>query len=292
MIGGKKREEINFQKRVGLAKFKVLTVNPNREEFKEILGRELDEESKADQYLGESKEGNTNLRIDVWVEDVKNKNKDKITFFLEDKDKENKDKEDEGFVKKKQYINTLGSCSWADDPNNLPDWFVKREYRVAKVGEEDLYNFLRTWLGKLDFKDPETEVSLNWKDLMKGNIKGIKELIGSEIAVDSFVAMYIVKSVVKESEETKHYQGIYNRGFLPEYTLNFFKTVDYNKEEIQKALKAKKSKELKPHERFVLQITSEFGSKDSFVLSEAKEWKEEDFLVASNSPISQDGADY
>jgi len=38
-------------------------------------------------------------------------------------------------------------CSWAADENDLAEWFTKgRDYRVAYVGEEDLYNFMRVWL--------------------------------------------------------------------------------------------------------------------------------------------------
>jgi hypothetical protein len=61
-----------------------------------------------------------------------------VTFFLEDKDRVNKD------GTKKQYINNIGTCSWAAEESALPDWFKGREYRVAKVGEEDLYAFLRS----------------------------------------------------------------------------------------------------------------------------------------------------
>jgi hypothetical protein len=59
----------------------------------------------------------------------------KVSFFLEDKERQNKDET------KKQYINSVGNCSWAADPNDLPDWFKARDYRVAKIGEEELYEF-------------------------------------------------------------------------------------------------------------------------------------------------------
>jgi hypothetical protein len=132
-IGGKVRESQDFGLVVGLGEVEVLCINPNREQFKEILGMDLKEESKADEYLGESRDGNRTVRIDVWVRNVKSKKKDKIVYFLEDKKRVNKDET------KKQYINNVGVCSWADDPNNLPDWFSKRDYRQAYNGEEELY---------------------------------------------------------------------------------------------------------------------------------------------------------
>src|SRR6478736_851979 len=118
MIEGKKRENQGFEgKKVGLFAAKVVAVNPDREEFKEVLGIELKDESKADNYIGE-KDGNVTLRLNFWLEEVKTKQKFNVTFFLENKEKSNKDNT------KKQYINETGSCSWADDPNNLPKWFA------------------------------------------------------------------------------------------------------------------------------------------------------------------------
>lgn len=146
-IGGKKRETTQFTesiKRVGLFEAKVVAINPDAEEYKDILGVELKEDSKSAEYLSENQDGDTKLRVDVWLEDVKNSEKFKVSFFLEDKERVNKD------GSKTQYIDNIGTCTWADDPNNIPEWFSKREYRKAYVGEEDFYNFLRTWLGELD----------------------------------------------------------------------------------------------------------------------------------------------
>ena len=129
-IGGKKREQTQlpeFTKKVGLFEANVIAINPTAEEYKDLLNIELKEDSRVVEYLGKSQDGNSTLRVDVWLEDVKSKERFKVTFFLEDKAKENKDQT------KKQYINAVGSCSWADDPNNLPEWFASRDYRVAYV---------------------------------------------------------------------------------------------------------------------------------------------------------------
>lgn len=291
MIGGKQREQQNFEAeelQVGLGVFNVIAVNPDKEAYEELTGKELKEDSKAVEYLGESKDNNITLRIDFWGEEVKTKKKRKVTFFLENKEKTNKDET------KKQYINNTGSCSWSDDPNNLPDWFTKRgpdSYRVAYVGEEDLYNFMRTWLGKLDYKDAETVLSLEWKQLMKGNVKDIRAQIGGEFSVP-FVWLNEVKTVDKDGE-TKEYQSVYNRAFLPEYTLKQFRLVDYSKQEVQEALKKKKSSDLKPHERFVLQVAGEYGSKNFFILKDLQTYNPSMNLVSTNKPIlTEDGADY
>lgn len=286
-IGGKRKEQVQaleFSKKVGLFEAKVIAINPDAEEYKEILNIELKEDSKALEYLGTSNDGNTTLRTDVWLEDVKSKEKLKVTFFLENKEKVNKD------GTKKQYINSIGTCSWSDDPNNLPSWFTSRDYRVAFVGEEELYNFLRTWLGNLDYRDAETTLSLDWKKLMKGNVKDLKDQIDGEWCTN-VVALATVKTVIKD-DETKEYQGVYNKAFLPAYSIKQFRLVDFSNPSIISGLRQKKSKDLKPHERFVLNVTGEYGCRDFYTLKDLKDYNSEDNLVASDAVISDDGDDF
>lgn len=286
-IGGKKREVTSlpeFTKKVGLFEARVLAINPTAEEYKDLLNIELKEDSRSVEYLGTSNDGNTTLRVDVWLEDVKSKERFKVTFFLENKQKENKDKT------KKQYINAVGTCSWSDDPNNLPEWFSNRDYRVAFVGEEELYNFLRTWLGNLDYRDAETTLQIDWKKLMKGNVKDLKEQVDGELAT-TFVAMATIKTVIKD-DESKEYQSIYNKAFLPAYSLKNFRLVNYSDERVLETLRSKKSRDLKPHERFVVNITGEYGCKEFYILKDLKDYNADDNLVSSDKAISDDGSDY
>lgn len=286
-IGGKKRESTNlpeFSKKVGLFEAKVVAINPDAEEYKEILGMDLKEDSKATEYLGTSQEGNITLRIDVWLQEIKNGDKFKATFFLEDKEKENKD------GSKKQYINSVGVCSWAADANDLPHWFASREYRVAYVGEEEFYNFMRTWLGELDYRDAETTLQLDWNKLMKGNVRDIKTQINGEWCTN-IVALATIKTVIRE-DETKEYQGIYTKAFLPAYSIKQFRLVDYSNSTILNNLRIKASKELKPHERFVLNVTGEYGCRDYFKLKDLEDYKSEENVAAGDAVISDDGADF
>jgi hypothetical protein len=286
-IGGKKRENTgDFAKRVGLFEANVIAINPTTEEFKDILGMDLKEDSKATEYLGETKDGNNYLRVDFWLQRVNHENdKFKVSFFLEDKERENKD------GTKKQYINSIGTCSWAEDENELPEWFLTgRDFRVAYTGEEDFYNFVRTWLASLDYRDAETVLQLEWKKLMKGNVKDIKDQIGGEWC-KSITALATV--IVKEKDgESKEYQGIYNKGFLGGYAIKNFRNIDYNDKNVQENLKKKKAKELKAHEKFVLNVIGEYGCKDYYSFRELHEYNSEDNLVASDSFISDDGDDY
>jgi len=287
-IGGKKRESTgnsDFGKKVGLFEANVIAINPTIEEFKDILGMELKEDSKAAEYLGETKDGNSYLRVDFWLEEVKNQDKFKVSFFLEDKERENKD------GTKNQYINSIGMCSWAADENDLAEWFTKgRDYRVAYTGEEDLYNFMRTWLADLDYRDADTVLQLEWKKLMRGNVKDLKDQIGGEWA-KSVVALATV--IVKERDgESKEYQGIYNKAFLGGYALKQFRLVDYGSKRIQTDLKNKKPRDLKAHEKFVVNVVGEYGCKDYFTFKDLQDYNADDNLVASDAYISDDGSDY
>lgn len=287
-IGGKRRENTgggDYSKKVGLFEANVIAVNPSAEEFKDKLGMELKEDSKATEYLGETKDGNNYLRVDFWLEEIKNQEKFKVSFFLEDKERENKD------GTKKQYINSIGMCSWAADENDLAEWFTKgRDYRVAYVGEEDFYNFLRTWLAELDYRDAETVLQLEWKKLMRGNVKDIKDQIDGEWS-KSVIALATV--IVKERDgEAKEYQGVYNKAFLPGYALKQFRLVDYGSAKVLADLKNKKPRDLKAHEKFVLNVAGEYGCKDYYTFKDIQDYNPDDNLVASDSYISDDGDDY
>lgn len=288
-IGGKRRElnvEGSFSKKVGLFEANVIAINPTIEEYKDILGIELKEDSKAAEYLGDTKDGNTYLRIDVWLQDVKSGEKFKITpFFLEDKERENKD------GTKRQYINSVGVCSWAADESDLAEWFTKgRDYRVAYTGEEDLYNFMRSWLSGLDYRDADTVLQIEWKKLMRGNIKDLKDQIDGEFS-NPIVAMATVITKEKDGAPVE-YQGIYNKAFLSAASLKQFRLIDYNDRKIQDGLKGKKPKDLKYHEKFVVNMIGEYGCKDYFTFRDIQDYNADDNLVASDAYISDEDADY
>ena len=287
-IGGVKKEssaELKFGKKVGLFEANIIAVNPTIEEYSTILNIELPAESKATEYLGTSKDGNTYLRLDIWLQEVKNQENFKVSFFLEDLERENRDKT------KKQYINSVGMTGWAADENDLWEWFTKeRDYRVAYIGEEELYDFMRTWLSKLDYRQSATVLQLDWTKLMRGNVKDLKDQIDGEWC-SSVVALATI--VVRERDgETKEYQGIYNKGFLSEYAIKQFRLVDYTNQRTLNNLRNKKPRELKPHERFVVQVTGEYGCKDYYILKELEDYNSGDNLVASDNFISEDGSDY
>jgi hypothetical protein len=291
-IGGERREQTEeFVKKVGIAEVRVIAINPTEAEYVEMLGKELKEDSKATEYISESKDGNRTLRIDIWLEEVKHNEKFKISFFLEDKFRENKDET------KYQFINDIGNCSWAIDEDGVPDWFSKRSFRKAHAGEEELYEFVRTWLGNLDYSKASTSVELDWKALMKGNVKALSEQIDGEYAVNFGVLSIIV---TKEKDgEIKEYRNVYNRAFLPQYSLKHFKNIDYSDPIVLANVNNKKSKDLKPHERFVLKVTGEYGCKDFYKLVPLEEYNPSENPAASGAVLTDSeiedhagGADY
>jgi len=289
-IGGSKRESVDFnsEKKIGLFKAKVVAINPTIEQFKSILGIELKEDSKQTDYLSD-REGVTILRVDFWLQDVAEYPdgvkpfRHKVSFFLEDDLRENKD------GTKKQYINNIGTCSWADDESNLPKWFVGREYRQAYKGEEDFYSFLRSWLCNLNYKSANSTLQLDWKKLMKGNVKDLKDQIGQEFCGE--IGVLATVAIKVKDGETKEYQGIYNGGFLPAYSLEKFNSVDYMKSSVLSLLKEKetaKEEKLKPHEKFALDITGDYGCKDIYSLKPLHDYDATQHLVASDDAISED----
>lgn len=287
---GTKREKTQlpeFTKKVGLFEAKVIAINPDAEEYNDILGIKLKEGSEATNYLGKNKEGDTKLTVDVWLEEIKNKDKFKVRFYLEDRERVKTD------GTKKQYINNIGSCSWAADPNDLFEWFKERDYRVAYSGEEEFYNFLRVWLCEVNYKDMDNVLMLDWKKLMKGNINDLKSQIDGAYC-GNVVALASVSSSVKDGE-TRQYQNVYNKAFMYSGAIKNFNLVDYGSQNVLNSLKdreQRKDKTLKPHEKFVLNVIGQYGCKDYYILKGLQEYNPSDDLVSSDNVISEDGSDY
>jgi hypothetical protein len=71
-----------------------------------------------------------------------------------------------------------------------------------------------------------------------------------------------------------------------------FRLIDYNKTETVSGLRQKGSKDLKPHERFVLNVTGEYGCKDFYTFQELKDYNADDNLVSSDRVIADDDSDF
>jgi hypothetical protein len=283
-ISGSKREIPqggDFPKKVGIFEAKVIAINPNAREYKDILGIELKEDSNATNYYDDVKK---KLRVNVWLQDVNSDFKTNATFWLEHGEKENKD------ATKKQSINSIGVCSWASSPDLLPVWFLKRDYRIAHIGEEEFLGFVRIWLGGLDFSDLSTEIFLDWKKIMSGDLKDLKEQIDGEFT-QTVGALATVKTVDKE-DGPKSYQNIFIKSFFPGYSIKSMRVVDYNNPDVLRGLTFRKSAELKMHERFVVNVAGEYGCKDYYTFKELHDYDPDSNLVESDKVIAADSADF
>lgn len=284
-----KRAGSNFDdtKKVGIGEFEVAEFNkPEDSDGKEIV------------YTGESKEGNKTFRLAITLKEVKTGKYFPLSFFLEDRERTNKNGD------KTQYINQLGRTSWADKVENLHEKFTASPYHAARIGEEEVTNFLMSWLN-IDRKAPY-DMSIDWKALMKGNVKEFTDLMKSDLASDdkgnprTIVGMAIVR-VAEKDGEVKEYQGIYNRKLLPGYTMKFFRTTKFTPELIQDLREKKeryaeaKSGYLKNYEEFILDISSsEYGIKSdtAYFLGEMKEYDPTENMVAGDKVLDETSSDY
>lgn len=280
-VKGKQKTQTEFTKElfVGFTAVKVIAVNPTREELNKILGKEDSPEDKPITYAGNDQEGNDRMRILFVLQDEKT---DKIffhSFNLTNKVRKNKDGD------KCQIVNSTCSTSWAplipklnkkgqpevDDEGKqvytdnvnaevIQDWFLnftskekdgekqilgQKKWRPALSGEEELVTLLRSWLGRLDFMDPETEVFVDTDKLFKENFKELRELISldeeGKFTAGGLDTPFTVLLGVRTDEEdsTKKYQQIWGKAFLPagfmKYINNGMKfPTDYSKKIFKK----------------------------------------------------------
>jgi hypothetical protein len=278
-VQGKVKE---FSKKTGFAEYDVIAINPDREQLSKLLGQEIE---KDIEYIGEDENGVKKAIVVFWLKDVKPEGQIRnVRFFLKDKEKENKDQT------KKQYINEVGVCSWSDDPNNLPEWFVKREFRVAHDGEEELYNFITCWIHKLDTRDAATILQFDFKKLINGNVKELASEIKGEYS-GTITCLSTVRTTEKD-DGIKEYEQIYNRNFLPGYVMRHIRTkkIDGDFIEVTKGLEKKKRSRL---QKFILDvIDSQYGCKDFYTLGELEEYDPNKNMAAGNKVIDQTDASY
>jgi hypothetical protein len=112
----------------------------------------------------------------------------------------------------------------------------------------------------------------------------------------SVVAMATVRikeKVVDEAtgeKETEVYQGVYNRDFLPGYTMKFFRGTTFDVNRIEQIRGKQKQANW---EKFISSISDkEYGCKTPIFLGDLKPFNAEEHLVGSNAPLQTDDASY
>jgi hypothetical protein len=203
-----------------------------------------------------------------------------VSFFLEDMDAISS-------TGKTMYVNAVGATSYVDKEDNLQDWFKKAmTHRVAKKGERELMDFLRSWLVNIELNIEKggykNNILLDTAKLFNDNLRELNELITSEYA-GTVVLLNTIKTREVEEEGktvTKQYENVYNKQFLPGNCMRFFKT-DYTGDRPKFV------------QKFVDEVRGEYGCKDFYYLGELKDYVEGENVMSSDAPILSDsGKDY
>ena len=230
------KEAAEIKRFTGVGSVFVVGVNPNKSELEKLYDRELD---KDPEYVTE-KDGVVSARIDFIVKtDTAAKcNNDielltKVSMFIRKEYRFNKDKT------KVQVIDKYGRTAWVTKEqaknHEIPVYSngkpanIDKDYRPAYVGEEDITNFLKLFLGIPNVekwvKNEETgrrevvglvdnpqdcECRLeNIEDYFKGKFTELKDAINM-MPNNKIKVLFGVRT----TDEGKQYQDVYTRKFL------------------------------------------------------------------------------
>lgn len=242
---------------IGVASVFVLGVNPTKAELEKLYNRTIDNEPT---YVGETEingEKVAQVRIDFIVKadpekylDSNNQPLDfvsKVSLFVANTYKYNKDKT------KVQVRDKYGRFAWvtieqaknheipmySNGPANLD-----KDYKPAYVGEEELINFLISYLnipscqkyidGKWVMNDADklkdSEAALeNIADYFKGDVSELKTIISYQ-PKNKLKVLFGVRS----TDDNKQYQTVYTKMFLKNGVSDYSK-LDKNVKETQDA---------------------------------------------------------
>lgn len=231
--------EVQIKRYIGVAPVFVLSVNPTKEELSEIYGRDI---QKVPEYTGESeltvlgeRKNVPFARINFVVATDTAKcdgidMKTTISFILRNSVQYTKDNQ------KVQVINKYGETAYLTmeefKQNIIPErlnWFSPDGCRPALMGEADLVNFIKKYLGipnRTYKKDGETSIEIEnledaearldrMQDYFKGDVSELKELI-SLLPNNKIKVLFGVRSY-----NGGMYQDVYTREFLKNSVTNY-----------------------------------------------------------------------
>lgn len=180
-------DKILESRMTGFFKSRILSVNPNEKELKELLE---EAEVEIPEYNYEKRGGTKISIIDVYLSDS-NDEMFKHSIYLEDKDKKSTNSG------AKLYINQLGDTLYTDSEDNLWDSFKfhqdkvwdndakkyeikgilgEKLYHVSKVGEAELINLIKV-ISDSNPKDIGTSYFINIDKILNGDFSELKEII-------------------------------------------------------------------------------------------------------------------
>jgi hypothetical protein len=199
----------------GTENFKVIAINPTKEEMKAILNIDVDKEPE---YLGKNQEGKDQVRITMWLDndDAENKIRTRADFYLVNDVKESSG----GKIK---FVNAFGGFAYLPADGTVPEnmsWFNVDKMRKSLVGEEELTEFVKNYINHSTKKGEKAQLSVD--AYLRGDFSELKGIICNNKVK---VCLGIKQGTDKEGK-TVYYQTVYTRKTDRAWAKNSDKIID------------------------------------------------------------------
>lgn len=217
----------------GAENFKVVAVNPTKEELEEMYGREI---NFTPEYIGETKVSDGDgerdaeqIRLDFYLANDDNSITTKIQFYVANTHHKSQ-------TGKYKVINSFGKDTWLTQEviqsKNIPDnmsWYNADGLKVAKRGEVELISFLVNLLNlpfNLDKVDDVSECYAKiskeeWANIFTGDVTLLRNVTGS---TNNKVGVLLG---VKTKGDGKLVQTTFNRHTMRQYTIPSIKKTKF-----------------------------------------------------------------
>lgn len=226
--GSESTEVQEIKRYIGVAPVSILAVNPNKKDLEGIYNTTLE---KDPEYLGE-KDGVKTVRIDFIVKTEADKCDGiemitKIPFFLRNEYRFNSNKD------KVQVIDKYGRTAWVTkeqcEKHEIPVYSngpanLDKDYRPAFIGEEELTNFIKLYLGIPNvmnyLKNEGKWILVDNPQDCEARLDGIKDYFtGNYKELQTVIALQPYNKIkalfgVRMTDDNKQYQAVYNQMFL------------------------------------------------------------------------------
>lgn len=161
----------------GLNNFKVVGLNPSKEEIENYLGREYKLNVNYDIV---DLNGRSLRPIEIWLKDTSDHMETlPIRFYMSDTD----DVSQSGTIR---FVNSKGNFASAKSEellreNEKMSWFTQYPFRVAKLGEFELYTFMQKLMRynsrgeNAAFMDDAVKLEITPEQIFNNRLKGLHE---------------------------------------------------------------------------------------------------------------------
>lgn len=263
-VKGNQRVAADYSKKVGFDEMTIVAINPTKEKLEEMLNiPDMKEPVYTGTYTdpGDMKDY-AKTTVSIWLQGKVSQALFNVRFSLINKNRTNKS--GDNF----QYINEVGSTTWAKDENALKDekykWFNNRKFWPAIMGEEKLFDFLQKWTN-IDTRDLGNEITLERGKLFKGNFGELEDLLRSEYAANTVCGCATVRVVPNTDTNAtlpyKEYQGVYDE-FLPGSYIRYFQDGVKSRPDYVK--------------KYLDNLTGEYGSKDYYIVAPIRDYNSDE----------------